>query len=317
MAITGIELSARKNKETLDFHGISKWHEMGFTGKGINYLVIDLDEGHSSDVRCQFSRVSPDSMVMESQIRSTIEDGELKSCDIVTRQGERLDLQEFVKKYDIHIIGQSVGGKTRSPLIDAYLKETGCVLIGSAGNGGRRGTSGIMRNVGILASAIYLFDGEIKREIYSAIGDDYLDFSVLHGALHGTSFAQPTLSGMVALIMSRYGIMTQEAIYDLFKTICIDTGEPGFDTRLGWGVPILPEEMELEEEMKHTLELWLDKHTYKIDGVSKNTDVAPTIINGRTMTPARLVAEAMGGTVGWVADERKVTVEWEDTLPEK
>lgn len=37
-------------------------------------------------------------------------------------------------------------------------------------------------------------------------------------------------------------------------------------------------------------------------------DVAPVIRNGRTMLPARFVAEALGGTVGWNEAEQKVTI---------
>ena len=37
-------------------------------------------------------------------------------------------------------------------------------------------------------------------------------------------------------------------------------------------------------------------------------DVAPVIRNGRTMLPARFVAEALGGTVGWDEAEQKVTI---------
>lgn len=48
-----------------------------------------------------------------------------------------------------------------------------------------------------------------------------------------------------------------------------------------------------------TVELWIGKTATIVNGASKNTDVAPQIINGRTMLPARFVAENLGATVGW------------------
>ena len=39
--------------------------------------------------------------------------------------------------------------------------------------------------------------------------------------------------------------------------------------------------------------------TYTVNGESKTADVAPEIVNDRTMLPARFVAEAFGAVVGW------------------
>ena len=42
--------------------------------------------------------------------------------------------------------------------------------------------------------------------------------------------------------------------------------------------------------------------------VSKTLDVAPTVINGRTMVPLRFVSETLGGTVGWDGKTQTVTL---------
>ncbi len=39
--------------------------------------------------------------------------------------------------------------------------------------------------------------------------------------------------------------------------------------------------------------------TYTVNGETKTADVAPEIVNDRTMLPARFVAEAFGAIVGW------------------
>lgn len=56
------------------------------------------------------------------------------------------------------------------------------------------------------------------------------------------------------------------------------------------------------------IELKIDSKKYKVDGAEKEMDVAPLIKNGRTMVPARYIAEAMGLNVEWNSDTREVTI---------
>lgn len=59
-----------------------------------------------------------------------------------------------------------------------------------------------------------------------------------------------------------------------------------------------------------TLTLWINSLVYDINGARKLMDVAPQIINGRTMLPVRFVCEALGYTVGFnnTGDVNLVTV---------
>jgi hypothetical protein len=45
-----------------------------------------------------------------------------------------------------------------------------------------------------------------------------------------------------------------------------------------------------------------------VDGTSVTIDVAPQIIEGRTLLPIKWVAEPLGADVSWDATDRKVTV---------
>jgi hypothetical protein len=49
--------------------------------------------------------------------------------------------------------------------------------------------------------------------------------------------------------------------------------------------------------------------SYTINGEAKTMDVAPEIVDGRTMLPARYVAEALGATVGWDAATQTVLIQ--------
>ena len=68
-----------------------------------------------------------------------------------------------------------------------------------------------------------------------------------------------------------------------------------------------------ENEQKITLdadgrrvEMWVDKTNIVVDGAAKQMDVAPVVINFRTMVPVRFAAENLGLSVGW--DEATSTV---------
>ena len=57
-----------------------------------------------------------------------------------------------------------------------------------------------------------------------------------------------------------------------------------------------------------TAELVVDSAIAKINGEEKTLDVAPTVINGRTMLPIRFIAESFGFDVAWDEASRTVTV---------
>ncbi len=74
--------------------------------------------------------------------------------------------------------------------------------------------------------------------------------------------------------------------------------------------------VEFEEVLQppQKIELWIGKNTAIVNGVEvpidpDNSKVVPTVIEGRTMLPARFIAEALGKKVSWDAKERKVTIE--------
>lgn len=57
------------------------------------------------------------------------------------------------------------------------------------------------------------------------------------------------------------------------------------------------------------VECTIGSTTMTINGESKTMDVAPEIVNGRTMLPARYLAEALGATVGWDPATKTVVFE--------
>ena len=57
-----------------------------------------------------------------------------------------------------------------------------------------------------------------------------------------------------------------------------------------------------------TLEIFIDNPTARVNGTNVALDQPATVLNGRTVVPARFVAENLGATVGWDELENKVTI---------
>ncbi len=71
------------------------------------------------------------------------------------------------------------------------------------------------------------------------------------------------------------------------------------------------DELTRTTELKYsgkTIKLTIDSNVAYLDGIEKNLDVAPQIINGRTLMPIRFVAESFGFTVDWNADTQTVII---------
>ena len=71
-----------------------------------------------------------------------------------------------------------------------------------------------------------------------------------------------------------------------------------------------------ETEEPTTILFYIHSNDYYVDGILKEMDTAPVIRESRTMLPIRYVAEPLGASVTWEADERKATVSLDNTVVE-
>jgi hypothetical protein len=63
-----------------------------------------------------------------------------------------------------------------------------------------------------------------------------------------------------------------------------------------------------EEKKETVIILQISNSTFTVNGISNTLDSPPVIKNSRTLLPIRAIIEALGGTVSWDANARKVTV---------
>lgn len=61
---------------------------------------------------------------------------------------------------------------------------------------------------------------------------------------------------------------------------------------------------------KIIIKLYIGNKTYYVNGIAKEMDTAPIILEGRTLLPIRYVAEALGASVGWEASEQKAVIDF-------
>ena len=72
-----------------------------------------------------------------------------------------------------------------------------------------------------------------------------------------------------------------------------------------------------EKEKKETvIILQIGDKNFTVNGETRTLDSPPVIKNNRTLLPIRAVVEALGGTVGWDATEKKVTISLSSTTIE-
>lgn len=64
------------------------------------------------------------------------------------------------------------------------------------------------------------------------------------------------------------------------------------------------------------VQLTIDSKTLLKNGQTSQMDVAPTIVNDRTMVPVRFIAEALGGTVDWSEEQQTAYVAYQESLVE-
>ncbi len=63
--------------------------------------------------------------------------------------------------------------------------------------------------------------------------------------------------------------------------------------------------------------LFIDSNTAYLNGTEETLDVAPTVINGRTMLPIRFIAEGFNLGVGWNGQERTIYIVREYFTPDE
>lgn len=271
--------------------GITRWHERGYTGKGIRIANMEgtdptLHFFHGK-IKDPFENVSGVGRNYHGHQTADILHQVAPEADIYIlssagsyskNKAEGKFIEEsipFMESEGIHLVNASLGG-VDNPVLNARIKqaqESGTTFVTSAGNEADSGPSGYARSgVWIAVGAVHLSGkGEIAHANYSSLGEevDFTQFSGLyvHDArkgyedrtfpVYGTSFASPAICGMLALVQQFFlekagRALNQDELYEFMKDYSIDLWEPGHDTKSGYGLFLLPENPDSIDIAKYT-----------------------------------------------------------------
>ena len=255
MAITYKELVEQDYKRQVEFNNVKWYHEHGFTGNGITILNAEGSGDHQRMTSGVIRDYAPDATLLESVISGRTSGDKVLETTVVIN-GERLDFEEAIDKYNIKVVTRSYSGPISKARLDYFKdiqKRKGVIFVNSAGNEGVNGVTGVWSkdDTAIAVGASYLTEkGEIKLHNYSARGDE-LDFVSFMARGVGTSAASPALAAKVVLLLQRYGDFNQSECVEILKSLCFKI--PGLSKQeQGWGLPILPltDKLDILEKMR-------------------------------------------------------------------
>ncbi len=260
----------RYKKDALAFLGITKWHEAGYTGKGIKIMSdesvcekkhsdvispkgFNSKSGHGDDVMSHIKLVIPDAEHIAFTFGGTFTKYEYKS-----------ECAEYIKENKVHIFTTSNLGAYPSQGHQKAMQdciEAGCIFFSACGNDGEKGVRGESKCDGywtiggVRPKFTGKYDGEdpiynwneFHKVRYSSAGPE-LDFVTLAEILGvaGTSFCSPVFAGMVGLVqqffIEKIGRRLTRLEMEVFiKDNLIDVELEGFDELTGHGLFVLPE----------------------------------------------------------------------------
>jgi hypothetical protein len=241
---TYAELLEADFKRQIQFNHIKNYHDLGYKGKGIVILNGESLSDHGKMTTKVIKDYAPEATVINSTIS-----GRTKGDQVIemylTIDGEKIDFEKAIDKYNIKIVTKSFAGSGTKATLNYFKdiqKRKGVIFFCSAGNDGANGVRGVYTkdDTAIAVGSVQIKEnGTIKRMYYSAIGEE-LDFMSFMARGVGTSAASPGLASKVALLLQRYGDFTQAECVEILKSISIDLGEKDKDNSYGYGLPVLP-----------------------------------------------------------------------------
>lgn len=297
----GMFLTDPKCIKQRGYVNIPSWNK--YDGEGLVIFHDDVDNVHSECCADIIKTILPRATVLQGSINFVSKDDAVTECNVSCGAGPSVGFDEFIKSNKVNMINNSTsGGHDMSDTpISRYMKskilEHNLVCTGSAGNSGMTNK---YQGAFILAGGVgFNKSGSIQNYEADGIAKD---FSMFMGFQFGTSFSAPFLLGMIGLLKSRYGEMSQYEVYKYLKFIAKDFGIVGHDAQYGYGIPILPN---LEHKY---ITMTTKSKEYKVDGVSMMSDTLPVNIDGNVFVPIRLISESLGAKVVWEPSTKTIRI---------
>lgn len=303
---------------------ITKWHNLGCSGKNVKIAVIDQECQSDKDMKgwAEFPLGECKTGGHGVRVAKILHEvAPMAEIHCFTYLGEndttRKRIVDYIirNNYDLINISLAVNNSKNEPL--ELLKNTNIPIVAASGNDGKENF------LKYPASADWTIAVGALNETFDRVanysnGGDNLDCLGYGGVYHlnskgnavdfsGTSCAAPFITGMLACWLSYCKTIgykpTRQQVRGFIYQNSIDYEEEGKDRKSGVGLFVLPNQL---EPTKITMNI--GKKTATINGKQTPLDVAPFTKNDRTMVPIRFISEALGAEVNYIAKEQKIEI---------
>jgi len=289
-----------KNKNVYDRLNITKWQDLGYTGKDVLVAIIGFEKGAHHNGASIIKEVAPGCEIVELNVMKG-------GMSFEAAFQECLDMGADVVCCSLR------KGNWNSELqrLSKELRDSGCIMLDSADNEGKEIDAYPAMDPSWIAIGAYdrFVDGKANYSSYGSKmlglcyeGLDSLTKSGTYIPLTHTSGAVQVPAGMAALLKESHRI-TPEGFKEFIKENSMDILNNGKDEKSGWGVLMMPE-MVYQNEIKLTI----GKDTMEVNGETKPIDTAPFIKDSRTFVPVRFIAEALGAKIEWDEATQQVII---------
>ena len=252
MAKTYKELLEEDFARQIEFNNVKKYHEAGYTGKGVTIFNAEDYVDHGVMTTSVINDYAPEVNVINGVFQGRVSGNDLSDYGI-SIDGEKITIEEAIERHNIKIFTSSHSGSFPTAVLDYYkeLQEKyGVIFLCSAGNKSEQTGIWANHNTAITVSACKLYDnGEIKISYFGSQGE--VDFTNFMARGRGTSASSPVTSAEVALLLQKYGDFSHSECIEILKNISIKL--PNIeDYKQGWGLPVLPltDKLEILEKLR-------------------------------------------------------------------
>ena len=254
-----------KQKAIMDYLGITKWHEAGYTGKGIKIMSIEpvssenefpnviavngyntgnlKDRNHGDNVMKQMMVIAPDATFITCSKKGNTDNWKPLYLD-------------YILKNNVHLFTSShLSENTKtSSTVEKYMQEcidNGTTFFIAVGNSRLHGGMSVFEEAKsdkyLTIGGCEYYDGSVGKASYSCTGEE-LDYMTIVGwdSESGTSFATNRFAAMCSLVQQFFlekagRTLCRSELISFINDNLVDLKTEGHDIYTGHGLFRLPD----------------------------------------------------------------------------
>lgn len=285
------------------------WVKAGFTGEDQNITISESSTTHAAGSLQRIKEISGS----QKGVFTNSLTGSSKKLDYgFMVAGKKILADEYFETYDISVVTRSISGPaTRGTEVSDFWNEIGdkydIYFVNSGGNDDIRPTVNSAFPLDVATQCAARTSKGYRTYSSEGVSDtEYdIDFCEFVGYQNGTSFAAPGHAQKARMVKQRYGRhMCYDEVYQFFVMSASKEGLPDDKKKIGYGTPIFP------DLTKKYIQMDIGNKKFFVDGKTYKEEmlVPPTVKEGTTFVPIRIISELFGAAVAWDQTTKTVTI---------